>query len=130
MTNLEIVQRGYQSFAEGNVPAVLEMFAPDIHWQASKGFPYFEGDALFVGHEAVVNGVFAQIPEQYDNFNIEIDELLAFDDRVIMVGHYIGNWRATCREFRANTVHLWTLEDGLCTRFFQAADTAEIIGAS
>ena len=77
MTNLETIQRGYQLFAEGNVPEVLALFDPKIEWNECRGFPFVKGDGISIGPEAVVQDVFSQIPVHYDGFNIEVKELFA-----------------------------------------------------
>ena len=127
MNNLELVKQGYQNFAEGNIEAVLAVFHPELQWNECKGFPYVSGDGLFIGPNAVVQNVFAKIPEYFDGFQIDIQELFGNGDKVVMVGHYKGVWKATGKEFKANATHVWTLKDGKVTHFFQAADTAEII---
>jgi len=127
MNNLELVKQGYQNFAEGNIEAVLAVFHPELQWNECKGFPYISGDGLFIGPNAVVQNVFAKIPEYIDGFQIDIQELFGNGDKVVMVGHYKGVWKATGKEFKANATHVWTLKDGKATHFFQAVDTAEII---
>lgn len=127
MDNVEILKQGYKFFAEGNVPAVLELFNSEIVWDECQGFPYIEGDGIFTGPQAIVQGVFSHIPENYNNFQIEIDELFGCDDKVVMVGHYTGVWKKTGKQFKANATHVWKFKDGKATQFFQAADTAEIM---
>ena len=127
MNNVELLKKGYQYFAEGNVEAVLGLFHPDIEWNECEGFPFITGDGLFHGPDAVLHGVFAQIPANYDNFDIDIKELFGVDDKVVMVGHYRGVWKATGKEFKANATHVWTVKEGKMSHFFQAVDTATII---
>ena len=127
MNNVELVKQGYQYFAEGNVEAVLALFHPEIEWNECKGFPFVSGDGLFIGPNAIVQNVFAQIPENYEGFNIDIQELFGSGDKVVMVGHYKGVWKATGKEFKANAIHVWTVKDEKATHFFQAVDTAEIV---
>lgn len=127
MDNVELVKQGYQYFAEGNVEAVLELFHPEMEWNECKGFPYISGDGLFIGPNAVVQNVFAKIPENMDGFQVDIQELFGSGDRVVMVGHYKGVWKATGKEFKANATHVWTVKDEKATHFFQAVDTAEIV---
>jgi uncharacterized protein len=127
MNNVEIIIQGYKNFAEGNMPKVLAIFDPGFVWDECTGFPYVTGDGIFVGPEAIVQGVFAKIPEHYEGFNVDINELFGCDDKVVMVGHYTGKWKATGKEFKANATHVWTLKDGKAIHFFQAVDTAEII---
>ena len=127
MNNVELVKQGYQNFAEGNVEAVLAVFHPEIEWNECKGFPFISGDGLFIGPDAIAQNVFAQIPENYEGFNIDIQELFGSGDKVVMVGHYKGVWKATGKEFKANATHVWTVKDEKATHIFQAVDTAEIV---
>jgi len=127
MNNVELVKQGYQYFAEGNVEAVLELFHPEMEWDECTGFPYITGDGLFIGPNAVLQNVFAKIPENIDNFNVDVKELFGSGDKVVMVGHYKGVWKETGKEFKANATHVWTVKDGKATHFFQAVDTAEIV---
>ena len=127
MDNVELVKQGYQHFAEGNIEAVLELFHPELEWNESQGFPYISGDGIFIGPNEVVEKVFAKIPENMDGFQVDVQELFGSGDRVVMVGHYKGLWKATGKEFKANATHVWTIKDGKATHFFQAVDTAEIV---
>ena len=127
MDNVELVKQGYQYFAEGNVEAVLELFHPEMEWNECQGFPYVYGDGLFIGPNAVVQNVFAKIPENMDGFQIDVQELFGSGDKVVMVGYYKGVYKATGKEFKANATHVWTLKDEKATHFFQAVDTAEIV---
>ncbi len=129
MSNLETLKQGYKDFAAGNVEAVLSIWQPNILWDECNGFPFIEGDGIFIGGKAVVEGVFSHIPEYYDNFNIEIDHFIDGGDNIAMVGHYTGTWKATGKKFRANAMHAWSFSDGKASKFFQAADTAIIINS-
>ncbi len=127
MSNLEILKQGYKDFSEGNVPAVTAIWTPDIVWAECAGFPFLEGDGIFVGAQAIVEGVFAQIPEHYEGFNIEITDFVDGGDKIVMVGFYKGTYKLTGKKFKANAMHAWTFKNGKVSHFFQAADTAMII---
>jgi len=127
MNNLELIKQGYQFFAEGNIEAVLTLFHPEIEWDECKGFPYVSGDGIFIGPNAIAQNIFAQIPEYFEGFQVDIQELFGTGDKVVMVGYYKGIWKATGKEFKANATHVWTVKDGKPTHFFQAVDTADII---
>ena len=76
---------------------------------------------------AAVEGIFALIPVQYDSFNIEVDDFVDGGDKIVMVGHYTGIYKATGKKFKANATHTWTIKNGKIVKLFQAVDTAEII---
>ena len=128
MTNLELMQQAYADFAAGNIPSVLAVFHPQIEWRAANGMPYIKGDGISIGPEAVVQNVFMNLPVHFENFNIDVKELFAADDKVVMVGFYSGIWKPSGKSFIANAAHIWTVKDGKITHFFQAIDSAAIIG--
>lgn len=127
MNNLEILKQGYQAFAAGNVEGAIANWSDDIVWEQCIGYPFVKGDGKYIGKQAVVENIFAPIPEYYDNFNIEVSDFVDGGDRIVMVGHYTGTWKATGKKFKANATHTWTLKDGKAVHFFQAVDTATII---
>jgi ketosteroid isomerase-like protein len=71
--------------------------------------------------------VFAQIPAHYDNFSVDIQDIFANGDKVVVEGFYRGVWKATGKEFKANAAHIWTLKEGKAIKCMQAVDTAEIM---
>lgn len=62
----------------------------------------------------------------FDGFNVAVSEVFGADDRVTMVGYYQGTNKATGNAFKANATHVWTVNNGKLTHFFQAVDTATI----
>ena len=128
MTNTDIVKLAYSNVATGNIPGVLDVFDPDIEWNECKGMPFVKGDGLYTGPDAVVSNVFMNLPVFFDGFNIAVTEIFGADDKVVMVGYYEGTNKATGKPFKANATHVWTVKNGKLVRFFQAVDTAAIIG--
>ncbi len=127
MNNLEVLKQGYRAFAEGNLVKATENWAPDIEWIACTGLPTVKADGIYRGVQEVISGVFAKIPEHYENFNIEVTDFVDGGDKIVMVGYYTGIWKATGKRFKANATHTWTFENGKAIRYFQAVDSAEII---
>lgn len=127
MNNLELLKQAYQDFATGNVEAVIATWHRDIEWAECTGFPYAKGNGIYVGAQAIVEGIFANIPEYFEGFNIEITDLVDGGDKIVMVGYYKGIWKATGKQFKANATHTWTIKNGKFSHFFQAVDTAAII---
>lgn len=128
MTNLELVKQGYSNFASGNIEAVLATWDPEIEWHECKGMPFVNGDGIYIGHDAIMTNVLMKLPEFFDGFNVEVNEIFGAGDKVVMVGYYLGTNKASGNSFKANATHVWTMKDGKGIRFFQAVDTAAIIG--
>ena len=128
MTNVDLVKQAYSHFFTGNVPGVLALFDASIEWHECKGMPFVKGDGIFTGPEAIVTNVFMNLPVYFDGFNISVNEIFGADDKVVMVGYYQGTNKATGNPFKANATHIWTVKNGMLTHFFQAVDTATIMG--
>lgn len=73
--NVNLVQGMYDDFANGNVPGVLAGLDAKAEWNEAENFIYWEGKP-FVGHDAIVNGVFAKIGAEWEYWKIENLQLL------------------------------------------------------
>lgn len=129
--NIDIVRGIYESFASGDVPAVLEAFSPDIVWNEADDFPYADGNP-YIGPQAVLEGVFARCVQEWDDFRVEVNEVHDAGDTIIAIGHYRGRFKATGKEQNTQLVHVYYMKDGKVARFQQYANTlhtARVIGA-
>ncbi|MBT8062730.1 MAG: nuclear transport factor 2 family protein [Xanthomonadales bacterium] len=123
MSNKEIIQGLYQSFAAGDVPAVLSGFADDIEWTESDGFPL---KGTYVGPQAVVENVFMRLGEFSDNWSVHVDRYIADGDTVVADGRYCWNHKETGEPCEVRMAHVWTLADGKATSFLQHVDSAGV----
>ena len=128
MNETELITQIYKNFGEGKIEDVLAAFDPKIEWHECKSFPYSKSnDGIFIGPQAVLENIFANIPQYIDGFNVEVKELFGCNEKVTMVGYYQGTWKETGKAFKANATHVWTVKDNKAIHFFQAVDTAEIM---
>ena len=70
--NTTLVRGAYEAFARGDVPTVLGLFDEQIEWNEAEGNPWHPGRP-FIGPQQVVEGVFARIPESWEDFQIQTD---------------------------------------------------------
>jgi ketosteroid isomerase-like protein len=119
MGNMEIVQGHYAAAARGDLEGMLAPLSPEISWTEAEGSLYA---GTYRGPEAVVQNVFAPIGEQWENFAVDIDRMIADGGYVVAIGHYSGTHRHTGRPFRTRMVHIWRLEGGLAVEFEQILD--------
>jgi ketosteroid isomerase-like protein len=127
--NVEILRDAYAAFAAGDVPSVLAVMSPEIVWNEAENFPYADGNP-YIGPDAVVQGVFARLGEEWDFWSLEIEHLLDAGDNVVALGRYKARHSETGKDLDAQFAHIWWLENGKITRFQQYADTAQAIGAT
>jgi len=127
--NVEIVQNLYAAFAKGDVPAVLQKFDPKIEWNEAENFPYADGNP-YIGPQAVLEGVFARLGAEWEYWNLTDQTYYeATSGEIIVTGRYKAKNKITSKEINVQFVHMWTLHDGLVTKFQQYADTYQTIEA-
>ncbi len=122
-TNTERVRSLYEAFSRGDVPSVMQAFAPDIHWSEAEGFPH---GGEYHGPDAVMQNVVMPLGAEWDPFTITPQQFIAEGDTVVSLGQYAGTFKATGRAFTAPYAHVWTLRDGKVARFRQFTDTAVV----
>ena len=113
--NQELLQRGYEAFQRGDVPAVLELLADDIKWHVGGRSPV-SGD--YKGHEGVVSFFTKLMELSGGTFRLEIHDFTASDDHVVVLVHETGE-RGT-KTLDENFVHVWHVSGGKATEFWGA----------
>lgn len=126
MSNIDIIKSLYQAFERGDISSVLNILDPNVEWIESEGIPY---GGTFIGHEAVLNGVFHKIGAEWDNFQAHVDEFLDAGDTVITLGVDSGTYKATGKSMQAATASIWTLKHGKVVKFVQYIDTLKVVTA-
>lgn len=130
--NVAIVRAFYDALEAGDPPAALARLSPDMVWSEAENFPYADRSP-YVGHDAIVEGIFARLGSEWDGFGVVVDELLDAGDRVVALGRYVGTYKASGNAMNPQAVHVWTLSDGKAVAFQQYVDTlavARAMGAS
>ena len=121
-SNLEIVQAAYKALGSGDIDGFVGAMAPDIAWNEAENNTLADGNP-YTGPQAVMDGVFARLGEQYDDFGVTPERWVAEGDQVVMCGRYSGRSKATNSTVNPQIVHWWTLRDGKLAAFQQYADT-------
>ncbi|MGD1701934.1 nuclear transport factor 2 family protein [Dapis sp. BLCC M229] len=126
MSNIDVIKRLYQAFSEGDIDSVSALLDPSIEWIESDGIPY---GGVFKGYEAVLNGVFAKIGAEWDNFTAHVDEFIDAGDIVVTLGTDSATYKATGKKMIAPTASIWTLKNGKVVKFRQYIDTLAVVNA-
>lgn len=121
MGNTDVIRGAYAAFEVGDVPSVLGVLADDVEWIDAEGFPT---GGTYRGHDAVVQGVFMPLVQDYDGFTVKPEAFVEEGDTVVSVGWYEGRFKATGKVARARFAHVWTVRDGKVIRFEQIVDSA------
>ncbi len=111
--NEELLRRGYEAFAKGDLDTVMSIFDEDIVWH-SAGRNELSGD--FKGHQQVQE-LFGKIFElSGGTFKNEIHDLMANDEH----GVVLVNTRAerSGKSFEGTACHVWHLKNGKAIEFW------------
>jgi len=126
MTNAEIIEAHYAASDAGDLDGMLAPFAADIEWTEAAGFPLA---GTYVGPQAIAEGVFMRLQQEWEGFTVVVDEVLDAGDIIVGIGTYSGINRVTGKSFSARFTHIWRLEDAKVVRFEQVVDSALVVAA-
>jgi steroid delta-isomerase-like uncharacterized protein len=127
--NVSIVEGNYTSFAAGDVDSVLATFDLKIVWNEAENFPYADGNP-YIGPDAIVQGVFARLGEDWDNFHIVDLKLHDMSNNMVLAtGRYQGTHKKSGKPLDVQLAHLWTLNNGKVVAFQLYTDTKGVAKA-
>ncbi len=127
MSNVAVIERLYQAFAAGDLDTVFGLIDPDVEWIEADGIPY---SGVFKGHDAILNGVFAKIGAEWDNFTAKVEQYIDAGNIVVTLGLDSGTFKATGKQMSAPTASVWTIKNGRVVKFRQYIDTLAVVSAT
>ena len=125
--NKRTVQRIFEAFGRGDIPAVLEHVSEDVTWKAPgpSAVPYF-GDRR--GHAGATE-FFVQLGGNVDFEHFEPGAFIAEGDKVVVLGRERGRVRGTGKTFDNEWALVFTFDGGKVTAFQCYENTAAIAEA-
>lgn len=126
--NVSIVRGMYEAFGRGDIPAVLAAMDSEIEWHEAENFIYADGNP-YIGTNAVLQGVFARIVAEWENFAVAPEEVLDAGDTVVGRGYYSGTYKKNGKSVKAQFAHVFTFRNGKVAKFQQYTDTAQFARA-
>lgn len=130
MSNSQVIEGVYDALAKGNLPAVLEVFDPEIEWREAEGNPYEMSGKAWIGGEAVTTNLFAKLAEDWNGFTVTPTSIHDAGDRVVVEGRYTGTHKSTGKSIDMQFCHVWGLSVGRVKSFQQYCDTAQFQDAT
>ena len=120
MTPKEIVLSGYQCFAEGDLEGLGKIYHPNALIKVN-GDHELSGD--YHGFDDFLNNFLAKIPIKFPNFDLDILNVTAEDNRVHV------HVKLSADNLDSEAVHMFVVEDGLETEFRIVDDSQKIAKA-
>ena len=113
------IQAAYDAFGRGDLDAVASAFAPDIVWHEAGQSPIA---GAYKGRDAVF-GLFGRLFELTGGtFSVEVHDLLASEGHVVALARLKGTRKD--EPFSWDEAHIWHLQDGVATEFWNALTEA------
>jgi ketosteroid isomerase-like protein len=122
--NVERVRASYEFVDREHAPD-FDLLHPDIQWHTRADLP---DTGTHRGHDAVAK-FFSEWFGAFDDFNVDIEELIDAGDRVVMVLHLHGRVRGGSREVDMTETHVLTMREGKVTEIHEYATKAEALKA-
>lgn len=111
--NVDLVRGGYDDFNSGNMDGVLARFHDDIEWVEPGGGNAPSG--TFRGRDSVANDVFGSVPQNFDEFTVEVVEAKDEGDTVVVTSHFTGKSKSGA-ELDARAEQVWEVRGGKIVR--------------
>jgi ketosteroid isomerase-like protein len=118
--SIEVVGEFYEATGSGDIGRALALLSPQVRWTEMQGSTYA---GTYTGPQAVLEGVFTRIGNEWEGFRFEPDRMIEAGDSVIAAGWYSGLYRPSGRTLRCRTLHLWDVSSGVVMGFEQFCDT-------
>ena len=120
--NEDLIRRGYDAFARGDLDTLRGLFADDIVWHAGGNNP-LSGD--YRGQDEVF-GFFGRIGQETGGtFRIDIHDVLGNDEHVVVLS--TTSAERAGRSLSDNNVGVYHVTDGRVTEaWFHATDQAAV----
>ena len=108
------VRSGYEAFNRKDIPAVLDLFDPQIEWIEPGGGRAPAG--TFHGLQSVANDVFAAVPQKFDDFRVDPEQFIDAGENVVAVGRFRGKAKSGAT-LDAPFVHVYRFRNGKTVHF-------------
>src|SRR5438067_96693 len=119
--NIEVILRLYKAFAKADIQTVLDNLSHEVEWTEG-GYGLIPWGGVWHGPRQVAS-CFRILNETLANQELYPREILAQDERVIVLGDSVAVVKANQRRVEQSWVMAWTLADGMVTHCRYYDDT-------
>lgn len=123
-SNVALCRLGYERFAAGDIPGLLEMFDDDLVWSTLPSVPF---GGIYHGPSGAAD-FFAKLPQYFAELAVIPETWIDAGDAVVVQGTHRGRTVAGV-PFEASYLHLWRFRDGKAIAFTEIMDSATVAKA-
>lgn len=126
-TNMGVVRRAYEAFAQGDVPTFLSLLEANVEWVEPEGVPLA---GSYVSPNAVLNDVLIPLTSTWDGFTVTPETFMDAGDDITVLGTITGTNKATGKMLRTPYIAVWTLRDGKVLKYQSFVNTVAFVEAT
>jgi ketosteroid isomerase-like protein len=120
--SVQVASRLYQAFAAHDRDALLATLAGSFRGRVTDGMPNGLG-GTYEGADAMLHDCWARVFAAVDVRPIAEEYLPVAEDRIVVLGRYVGTARETGRPLSAAFAHVLRIEGGRVSELVQITDT-------
>jgi uncharacterized protein len=124
--NVELVRRSFDLFGRGEMEALLRYVDPDIETIEPPEIP---GSASYRGYDGLA-AAYRHWASQWDDFRVEVEELIDAGSDVVAVTRHHGTGRASGVTVGGLVAYVFTVRDGKLARMQIFNTKAEALEAA
>jgi uncharacterized protein len=126
--NLAVVKQVYAALSKGDIPTVLSLLADDVEWEMPHPQEIVPYGGKWQGRDKVAE--FFHVMHDHAEFKqVQLQEYVAQNDKVIVLGHIKVMAKPVDREYENDLVAVWTVKDGKVKQMRDFMDTAPAVAA-
>jgi len=120
--NIALIQKLFEAFGRADIQAMLDTFSADAE-------VFYPGPAIIpqAGRrkgKTEIRAYFDAISTNQSNHNVRMDQYVAQDDNVVVIGRYSGVVNSTGKTIDVPVVFTFEVRDGSVKRHMVITDTA------
>ena len=128
--NVEIVRRGYELYAAGDLEGVAGLFAEDAELADAGGLGVADTAAgTRYGPEGFLRAT-EEAVEAFEDYRVDAEEFIDAGESVVVPVRVSGRGRASGAKLETRLAHLWVLRNGNVTRGDVYRTTEEALEAA
>ncbi|MGA7780070.1 MAG: nuclear transport factor 2 family protein [Paraburkholderia sp.] len=119
---LTVVKEAYAAFEKGDINGLLQIVSEDVDWRvvASTSLPY----SNHCQKRAEVKHYFEDLLAAEEITKFEVREFIDAGSHVVVIGFVAATIKSTGKSFESEWAHIFTIRDGMITRWQEFFDTA------
>jgi len=122
MSNIDTVRSLFDMWGKGDLEGFLAMLDPNVEWRFADNFVYGKVNPL-IGRQALREGSLKRLRTDWEDFNALPAEFLDAGEHVVVLGHYVGRYKTTGRQLRAQFAHVYKIRNDRVVQWRQYVDT-------